>query len=186
MKKCHIDDPFLHRVTCTPLVGVWASSFLTYSHTHTITPGLVRQLAGEQKAACGGDDLERQDVDSGRRRHGSGQATRLLMAHKVMFVVLGGVGVCVCVCVCLLDGEQPKRVRGAPSQLIRCVRCPRRGLGPPSHVFQNWQTGLITPRAWPRMKRQMFAAAVPYGAVISPFFFFCREEQKADNKYIII
>lgn len=40
-----------------------------------------------------GDDSERQAVDSKHGRHGSGtfngKATRLLMSHKVMFVVLG-------------------------------------------------------------------------------------------------
>ncbi len=39
-----------------------------------------------------GDDLERQDVDSKHGRHGSdtfnSKATRLLMSHEVMFVVL--------------------------------------------------------------------------------------------------
>lgn len=65
---------------------------LSFHEKHPLKPRLASSRLINRKPAQG-DDLERQDVDRKHGCHGSGtfngKATRRLMSHDVMFVVLG-------------------------------------------------------------------------------------------------
>lgn len=158
-KNCRI--PIDRFFLCLFLIPIFTHTIIIRAWIGTCLHTAVRpRLASSwpvNRRPMRGDDLERQDVDSKRRRLGSGtfngKATRLLMSHKVMFVVLrecvcvflvrvlfyvrqcthralvcfflSFLHVCVCACTHLMDREQTKRVREAPIQLIQCVMRPR-------------------------------------------------------------